>query len=121
MNDAISAFNEILNNIPRSEKAFDIAKESMTTDIRTGRILREDILWNYLEAQEFGYETDSRKELFEAIPSMTLDNVMSFQQQYIKDKPLNYCILGDIHNLDLNSLKKLGTVTILDQKEIFGY
>lgn len=121
MNDAIGAFNEILNNMPQSEKSFEIAKENIITGIRTGRILREDILWNYLDAQEFGYDTDSRKVLFETIPTMTLDNVVSFQQQYIKDKPLSYCILGDIPNLDMNSLRKLGTVATVSQKDIFGY
>lgn len=121
MNDAIGAFNEILNNMPESEKAFDIAKESIITNIRTSRILREDILWNYLDAKEFGYDTDSRIELFNTIPNLTLTNVVDFQKQYIKDKPLTYCILGDIKNLDIKSLEKIGKVTTLSQQEIFGY
>jgi len=121
MNDAISAFNDILNNMPESEKSFDIAKESIITNIRTGRILREDILWNYLNAEEFGYDTDSRIELFNTVPNLTLTNVIDFQKQYIKGKPLTYCILGDIKNLDVKSLEKIGKVTTLSQKEIFGY
>lgn len=121
MNDAIKAFDEILNNMPQSEKAFNITKENLITDIRTARILRDDILWNYLEAQEFGYESDPRQELFNDLPNMTLNDIAEFQKQYVKDKPLTYCILGDTKNLDINSLKKLGPVTILSQEEIFGY
>ncbi|GHT34613.1 zinc protease [Bacteroidia bacterium] len=119
--DAIAAFNEILNIMPESEKAFSLAKESIITDIRTERILRDDILWNYLEAKEFGYTTDSRKELFDKIPSYTIETVKSFQQKYIKDLPLTYCILGDVKDLDLKTLNTLGKVTILKQEEIFGY
>ncbi len=121
MKEAIDAFNSILNDMPESEKAFDIAKESILTNIRTERILREDILWNYLEAQEFGYDTDSRKELFEKIPNMTLSHVKNFQSKYIKDKPLTYCILGDTKDLDMKTLNEIGKVTILTQEEIFGY
>lgn len=121
MTEAVGAFNSILNDMPESEKAFQIAKERMITNIRTQRILREDILWNYLNAKEFGETTDSRIELFEKIPTMTLNDVKAFQQKYIKDKPFTYCILGDIKDLDMDALKKIGPVTTLTQEDIFGY
>ncbi|MDR1918014.1 MAG: insulinase family protein [Tannerellaceae bacterium] len=121
LKDAISAFQSILNDMPESENAFKLAKENILTDIRTERILRDDILWNYLSAKEFGYETDSRKELFEKIPGFTLTDVKTFQQQYIKDKPLTYCILGDTKDLDMKTLQELGPITILKQEDIFGY
>jgi predicted Zn-dependent peptidase len=121
MMDAISAFYSILNDMPESENAFEIAKESLLTNIRTERILRDDVLWNYLNAKEFGYDTDARKELFQNIPIMTLSDVKDFQTLYIKDKPLIYCILGDTKDLDLKSLEKLGAITKLTQEELFGY
>jgi predicted Zn-dependent peptidase len=121
MTEAIATFNEILNNMPESEKTFDIAKERILTNLRTQRILRDQILWNYLNAKEMGYTTDIRKEMFEKIPHMTLNDVKTFQQKYVKDKPFTYCILGDTKSLDLESLKKTGPVTTLTQEELFGY
>lgn len=121
MIEAIKAFNSILNEMPESEKAFDLAKESILTNIRTERILRDQILWNYLDAKEFGYDTDFRKELYEKIPNMTLSTVKSFQEKYVKNKPLTYCILGDTKDLDIKSLEKIGPVKILTQEEIYGY
>ena len=121
LTDATSAFNEILNNMPQSEKAFSIAKESIIADIRTARIIREDILWNYLNNKEFGYDTDPRIALFEKVSSFTLQDIVKFQEQYIKDKPLVYCVLGDLNSLDKKELEKLGRVKVLTQEEIFGY
>ena len=121
MMEAINTFNDILNEMPESEKAFNLAKESILTNIRTERVLRSEVLWNYLEAKEFGYETDARKELFEKIPNMTIGTVKSFQEKYIKNKPLTYCILGDTKDLDIKSLEKIGPVKILTQEELFGY
>ncbi|MDR1557734.1 MAG: insulinase family protein [Tannerellaceae bacterium] len=121
LKDAISAFNSILNDMPESENAFSLAKENILTDLRTERILRDDILWNYLSAKEFGYETDARKELYEKIPGFTLNDVKTFQQHYVKDKPYTYCILGDTKDLDIKTLQEIGKVTILKQEEIFGY
>lgn len=121
MMDAINAFDEIVNKMPESEKAFDIAKDNILTNIRTNRILRENVLWTYLNDTEFGYTTDSRKDIYDKVPDMTLADVSSFQQQYVKDKSYVYYILGDLKNLDINSLKKLGEIKQLSQKEIFGY
>ena len=121
MMEAIEAFKSILYDMPESENAFSLAKERIITGIRTQRILKEDILWNYLSAKEFGYTIDTRKELFEKIPSMTLKDVKAFQEKYVKNKPFTYCILGDTKDLDMEALKKIGPVTTLTQEEIFGY
>jgi predicted Zn-dependent peptidase len=121
MSDAVAAFKEILNNMPVSEKAFTLAKNDIITGIRTSRILRSGILWDYLHAEEFGYTYDARKDIFDKVQTMTLDDVKKFQETYVKDKPFTYCILGDTKDLDMPTLEKLGKITILSQQEIFGY
>ena len=121
MIDAIDAFNNILNDMPESQKAFDIAKENMLTTIRTERILRNDILWNYIDDSEFGYTSDSRKNIFDSVQTMTLEDVKAFQEKYVKDKPYTYCILGNSKDLDLNGLEKISKIENLSQEEIFGY
>ena len=121
MMEAIEAFNSLLNDMPESENSFNLAKDRIITNIRTQRILRDGILSNYLSAKEFGYTTDQRKEVYEKIPNMTLKDVKAFQEKYVKNKPYTYCILGDIKDLDIEALKKIGPVTILKQEEIFGY
>jgi predicted Zn-dependent peptidase len=119
--DAVDAFKMILNDMPESEKAFEIAKESIITNIRTTRVLRESILFSYINALEFGYQTDSRKELFEKIPAMTLPDVKAFQEKQVKNKPYTYTILGDTKALDMDVLSSFGKVKTLTLEEIFGY
>jgi predicted Zn-dependent peptidase len=121
MMDAIGAFKEILNDMPESPKAFDIAKENMITTMRTERILREQILWSYLNDTEFGYTTDSRKHIYDNVQNMTLEDVKAFQEKYVKGKPYTYCILGDSKDLDLKSLEEIGKISHLTKEEIFGY
>jgi len=119
--DAVNEFQLILNDMPLSDKAFDIAKESIVTNIRTSRILREDILWNYISAQEFGYQTDSRIELFNKIQPMTLSDIKTFQEKYVKGKTYDYCILGDTKDLDKDLLSSFGQVKELTLEELFEY
>ena len=52
---------------------------------------------------------------------MTLQDLVAFQEQWIRNRRHNYCILSDIKALDMKELAKYGKVTVLSQKEIFGY
>jgi len=122
LEEALEAFTGILNTMPLSETAYQNAQTAMITEIRTGRILRQDVLWQYLWHKEFGYDIDIRKIFFEKIPTLTLDDIQAFQTQYIKGKPFTYCILGKPENLDLDYFKQRGIpVKMLTQRDIFGY
>ena len=121
MADAVAAFNEIINNMPVSESAFNLAKDGLITSMRTDRINKERVLWAYVSAQDLGLDFDRRIARFEAIQKMTLDDVVKFQKETIKDRTYYYCILGDVKDLDMNALMKLGEVRILKQSDIFGY
>ncbi len=121
MTDAVDAFKEILNNLPLSEPAFNLAKESIISSIRTGRIIRSSVLWNYLDAQKFGYTYDSRKDLFEKVPAFTLQDVKAFQEKYIKGRPYVYTILGDEKEVDYKAMEAFGPVQKVTLEEIFGY
>ena len=121
MGIAMDAFEDIINNMPESENAFDIAKESTLTRIRTQRIIKSAILSNYLAAEDLGINYDRRKNTFEKIQSMTLADVKAAQQKWIKDRSYTYCILGDSKNLDLKKLATFGPITRLSKEQIFGY
>lgn len=120
--DAFNAFDDLFNQMPESESAFNLAKESLITDIRTERISKMNLLWNYLDAQKMGRKTDIRKELFLKIPTITLADVKKFQEQYIKGKPKTYVILGMESDLDFTKIEQLyGSVTKLKLEDIFRF
>lgn len=121
MIDAMKAFDEIINNMPESERAFNLAKEALITRMRTERITKSSVLWSYLYAQELGMDNDGRKKLFDEAQTITLDQVKDFQQKWIKDRKYTYCVLGDEHDLDLKALSEYGPIKKLTKEEIFGY
>lgn len=121
MSQAITAFEDIINNMPVSEGAFKIAKEGLLTRLRTERVTKDGVLRSYLAANELGLDLDPRKALFEAIQNMTLDDVLKYQQQYVKDNKWTYAILGRENELDMATLSKYGKVQRLTLTDIFGY
>ncbi len=121
MGAAIDAFEEIINDMPESEAAFQIAKESLLNRMRTQRTIKADILWSYLDAQDMGVTEDRNKAIFEQVQNLTLEDVKAFQEKWIKGRQYTYGILGDIQDLDMEKLRSLGPVTVLSQEDIFGY
>ena len=118
---AVEAFDEIIEDMPRSEKAFDLAKSGLLANLESQRTTKANVLWGYLEYEKFGYKEDINKTIYEGVKSLTLDDVIAFQQNYIKDRPYTYCILGDKRDLDMKYLRSLGKIKFLSQEEIFGY
>ncbi len=121
MKTAIEAFDEIINDMPESEAAFDVAKEALVTRLRTDRTVRHGILNSYLADRQLGVTEPRDKAIYEAIQNMTLEDVKAAQQEWVKDRHYHYGILGDIQDLDTKYLKTLGPVHILSLEEIFGY
>ena len=121
MQTAIEAFDEIINDMPVSETAFNIAKEALTTKYRTERITGRNILRSYQNARDMGITEPRSKKIYEKLPELTLEDVKNTQEKWVKDRTYCYGILGDIKNLDTDYLKTLGQVEILTLEDIFGY
>ncbi len=121
MMDAINTFNDIINNMPESEAAFNLAKEGTIARLRTDRIIRANVIWSYINAQDLGQDTDSRIGLYNDVQNMTLKDVIDFQQKWVKGRTYTYCILGDKNDLDMKKLKEVGPIQEVSTKDIFGF
>ena len=121
MDDAVKAFDEIINNMPLSDNAFELAKESVISNLRTQRTTKSRILWSYISAQDLGLDYDTRKQIFDEVQDLTLADVERFQQENIKDRKYTYCILGDAKTLDFKKMATYGKVERLTLADVFGY
>lgn len=121
MMDCISTFNSIMNNVPQSEKAFDIAKQAVMKRIEADRTTKMSIIFGYLQAQRFGYSYSMQQKIYEALPGLTLQDLVKFTNDNIANKPFRYIILGDENDIDMKGLEKIAPVKKLSTEEIFGY
>ena len=121
MQTAIEAFDEIINDMPESETAFSIAKESLTTQYRTERITGRSILRSYMTDREMGINESRSKKIYENLSQLTLEDIKNTQKKWVEGRTYSYGILGDIESIDTKYLKTLGPVEILTLEDIFGY
>ncbi len=121
MRQAIEAFDGIINDMPVSQPAFDIAKQSIIARLCSSRTVGEAVLWNYRAMRELGLDEPIEKMLYDKVQGLTLDDVISTQEQWVKGRTYDYAVLGRIDDLDTDYLKTLGDVEVLSLEDIFGY
>jgi len=119
--EAMKAMMGLFNNMPESEKAFNSSKEAIINKIRTERITKAQVLFNYLNASKFGLTYDIRKDVYNKVPKMKFADLKTFQETYIKSKNFTIMVLGKKSEMDKNTLSSYGPVQDLDLKTVFGY
>jgi len=108
MDSAINGFITLLNNIPRSDNALQLAKDGIIKSLRTERIIRDDIFSAYELALDRGIDFDVRQIIFDEVPNLSFDDINNFANQYLKNNKYTYSIIGNKEDLPFKDLKKYG-------------
>jgi zinc protease len=119
--EAMAAMMDLLNNMPESESAFEIAKEAILNKIESERLTKSQVIWSYLGAQDKGLDYDVRKDVYEQVATMTFDDLKNFQETYIKDKKYVTVLVGSRDKINFDELAKYGEVKELSLEDLFGY
>jgi predicted Zn-dependent peptidase len=120
MPDAIKAMQEIIEDMPVSEKQIAQAIESIEKKIETSRITKDNIYWTYRTNKQRGYEHDLRKDVYDRMRIATPEDLKAFQEKYVKGRKYTYLVLGSKENINMDYLNSIGKVTQLSLNEVFG-
>ena len=122
MMDCVKEFHHILNEMPASENAFQIAKDGLTKQLESLRITKMGIINHYeTDVEELGLDYDLNEKIYNDLKNVTLQDIVNFEKQQMANKQYRYIILGDYKQLDMQSLEKIGPVKHLTTEEVFGY
>lgn len=120
-NEATTAMNELLTDLPKSDQLFETAKSGLKKTIASERITQDGIIFSYLKAQKLGNNFDMRKNVYEQAPKLAFTDISSFHDNQMKGKNYTYCIVSSQDKVNEADMKKLGEVKKLNLTEIFGY
>lgn len=121
MMDCVRQFREILDKMPQSEAAFQIAKDALTKQLASQRTTKFNVILDYIAARRMGYDYDVNKKIYDDLQGLTLQDIANFEQQHMAGKTGRYLILGDEKELDIAALEKIAPIHRLSLEEIFGY
>lgn len=119
--DAFVAFDDLFKDFTISENTFHGSKHFLLNKISTERIRRMSTIWNFLNAEKLNLKQDIRKEIFDKVTEMRIDDITGFKDQFLKDKAKTYLVLGRESAIDFDALSKLGPVKKLTLQDLFGY
>ncbi len=119
--EAIAAMNEILDELPKSEKALATAQDGLRKSLATQKITQESIIFAYLRADKLGLDYDIRKKVYEQINKISFADLQQFHKAEFSKKPYTYCVLGHEEKINKADINKLGEVKVLSLEDIFGY
>ncbi len=119
--EAMVGMTALLTNMPESPTNFSTSKDAILKKIQTERITKARVLFNYENAQKLGLDYDIRKDTYQKVPTMTLNDIKTFQNKYVKADKYTIMVLGDKAKLDIKVLEKYGKVSFLNLSDVFGY
>jgi len=121
MGMASSTMKDNLTNLIKNQNSLDIARRSIQHTIASERINRTDLFFRWLDYQDLGIDHDIRKDIYNMMETVSLEDISTFFDTYIKDKSYAYLIVGNVDEMDRNVLNSLGEVTEFSLEELFGY
>ena len=118
---AVEGFEEIIETLPEAPENLEIAKSAIINKIRTQREHGMDVLYSYVRNKAQGFNVPREKLIYDRVSNLTMFDLLSTHEEWIRGRTYHYAILGDVKDLDMKFLQTLGPVQVLSQEEIFGY
>jgi len=119
--DAFKSMNELINDLPESDKLLVDSKQAIRKDIETDRAVDEAVIFNYLAAKRLGIDYDIRKKVYEDVNKITFNDLKAFSAKEVANKTYTNCVVASVKKVNPDELKKYGEVKQLTLEEIFGY
>jgi len=121
IDEAIEGMNELLHHLPQTEVLLENARKGLKGQIEAQRIIRNDILMNYDQAVRMGNDHDVRKDVYQNIDRLTMNDLDKFHHDNFELRKYTLCVLASKKTINPTDLNKYGKVEELTLEQIFGY
>ncbi len=118
---AVDAMLDLMNNMPKAKQQFEAAKEASLKKLAAQRITKSNIYWTYQSLLDRGIDYDIRKDMYQEIQKVTLEDLAKFFNENIKGSNYTTLVIGNKKDMQMDALKKLGEVKELDIDYLFNY
>jgi predicted Zn-dependent peptidase len=117
--DAMAVLDALIRNMPVRPERFPSVKQTlvnrMTDEYPTFRRIPARIA----SLINNGFKSDPNKDMYKALPSMTMDDIVRFHEEQIKWRPIIYAVTGNSHKINLKKLTAFGKVVRVKKEELY--
>ena len=98
-----------------------MSRKAVLKSIESERIIKSSIYWSYQQNLRLGINYDYRKDIYDTVKLLTINDLNQFFDNHIKSKNYTFLVIGNKKNIDMEILEKLGEYKELTLEEVFGY
>jgi predicted Zn-dependent peptidase len=121
LSDAIPSFLHLLNEMPMVDTQIENARQSLLKDIETERVQPSRLFATFRNALDQGYTHDLRRDAYELYRNLSPQDLLRFQEEYVKGRNYTFVVMGSKERVDLEYLAQFGKLRELTMEEVFGY
>jgi predicted Zn-dependent peptidase len=119
-NAAIDVFMGLINDLPQKPERMAVLKQSLELSSATGHPDFRSYTAYYDIAQRLGYTEDPLKTLLPAYKALQFDDLVKFNNEFVKPQPKAIMIVGPKKRFDIKSLSQYGKIVDLKLSDIFS-
>lgn len=119
--DALPALFNILNDMPADRNQMELSRQSSLKQIASSYTQPKRLYWDYQLFKDRGYTHDLSQDIYRQLLQSNADDLIRFQQEYVRGKHYKLMVLGSKDRIDMEYLRSFGPVRELSMEEVFGY
>ncbi len=119
--DAIPALLRIMEDMPIAEGQIVHTQQSVLKRMASERVLPSRLYWVVRRWQDLGIMHDFDRDIYTYLQNAHWQDLVNFQQQFVKGRAFTILVLGSRERINLNYLANFGPLRELTLEELFGY
>ena len=117
--DALDAFLDLFDNMPRSDERFEESVNSMLNRYRTAKLGFRQVIGAVRGWERLELEGDPRRRRFDELQEVAMSDLLQFQREHILGRPKLISVMGDLSVIDVDELERFGTVQEVEVDDLF--
>lgn len=117
--DAIEAMSELIYNMPQKKDRISNLKSAVLEGSKVAKPNFRNLIVTLETWKQAGFIKDPNAVYNNQISQKTFDDIVSFYESEIQNKPMVITMVTDLSRVDLEALKQFGEVTIIKEKRLF--
>ncbi len=118
--EAIETFMELFNNLPEKEERVEVLRQSLLEKLYLSRPHFRVLSKKVADWRHQGFYDDPALLKMEIFSTLNMNDIVTFHQQNLLNKPVVICIVGDKRKLDMQEIEKFGKIIEVRKRNLFS-
>lgn len=117
--DALEVLVNLINNMPVKPDKLEAARQSIVNNVNNSYPPFRKLSQKVASQIKEGFTEDGNKNLLSDISQMSMEDVVSFYESNIKDRPIVFAIVGNSKKIDMEKLASFGEIVKVKKTDIY--